>query len=108
MTRAVVKEIMEAVDALDADETAKAQFRKAVRRVCIDHGFEWVARDDRLTLAQNLLLRRVSRATIRDRLMALYSISRCQAYRTIAAALKLSQKQRSNATGLGFNEVSEL
>jgi hypothetical protein len=99
---------MDAVDALDADEMAKAQFRKAVRRVCIAHGFEWVARDDRLTLAQNLLLRRVSRATIRDRLIALYGISRCQAYRTIAAALKLSQKQRSNATGMGFNEVSEL
>jgi hypothetical protein len=108
VTRAVVKEIMEAVDALDADETAKAQFRKVIRRVCSAHGLQWVDRDDRLSFVRELLLRKVSRSTIRDRLIACYGISRCQAYRTIAAALKLSQKQRLNATRLGFNEVSEL
>lgn len=108
MTRALVKEIMAAVDALDSDETAKVQFRRAVRRVCTAHGFQWVDREDRLTFARELLLRKVSRSTIRDRLIACYGISRCQAYRSIAAALKLSQNQRPNATRLGFNEVSEL
>ncbi|MDB4873319.1 MAG: hypothetical protein JWL97_4323 [Gemmatimonadales bacterium] len=93
MTRAVVKQILDAVDALQADDAAKAEFRSAVRRVCVAHGFQWVALDDRLNFAQELLLRKVSRSTIRDRLIALYGISRCQSYRTIDAALKkLSQK----------------
>lgn len=107
MTRALVKEIMDAVDALDSDEASKVQFRSAVRRVCTAHGFHWVAKDDRMAFARELLLRKVSRSTIRDRLIACYGISWSQAYRSIASALKLAQNQRPNAMESSFNEASE-
>jgi hypothetical protein len=45
-----------------------------------------------LAYIRRLLALRVSRPTIRARLMALYSISRSQAYRLIGEALQLSRK----------------
>jgi hypothetical protein len=90
--RAVVLEILEAVDLLDADSATKSRFRELVGAIGAAHGFKGLDRQKRVEFARELLLLKVSRSTIRDRLIALFGMSRCQAYRTIDAALKLSQK----------------
>jgi hypothetical protein len=91
--RAVVLEILEAVDLLDADSVAKRKFRELVSAIGAAHGLKGLDRQRRVQFARELLMLKVSRSTIRDRLIALFGISRCQAYRTIDAALKLSHKQ---------------
>lgn len=93
-----MQEILAAVDGIDADPVTKRKFRELVRQVGGAHGLQWIGREDRITFVSGLLARRVSRATIRDRLIALYGVSRGQAYRIIGSAMKLSPCDAENET----------
>ena len=108
MKRDLAHEIIAAIEALQVDESAKADFRKAIGRICSIHGAVWSLRDDRIAFARDLLALRVSRPTIRDRVMARFEVSRGEAYRTIGNALKLSRNQPENETRLGSNGISKI
>lgn len=99
-----VLEILEGVDAIDVDAGAKALFRQLVAAVGAAHGVAGIEKAARVNFARELLSLRVSRATIRDRLIAHFAVSRPQAYRIIGAALQLSQKPTSFETHIASNE----
>jgi hypothetical protein len=90
--RAVLLEIMAGVEALDADPGAKQKFRWLVQCVGAANGLQWIDRKERVDFARRLLDSRVSRPTIRDRLIATFEVSRPQAYRIIEAALETVSK----------------
>lgn len=87
-----IADIFEQLEELDVDVEAKRLFRRLVLAVSAAHGINEVSRIEQVAYARRLLELRVSRATIRDRMIALYSVSRRQAYRLINEALKLCQK----------------
>lgn len=86
--RAAVLEILQAIDAIDVDQVAKQKFRQVVNAIATTHGFDWMERANRVAFARQLLGMRVPRPVVRDRLIALYGISRPQAYRVISYALQ--------------------
>jgi uncharacterized protein (DUF924 family) len=86
--RTAVLEILHAIEALDVDRGAKQKFRDAVNVIASTYGFDWMERANRITFARQLLGMRVPRPLVRDRLIALYGISRPQAYRVISYALQ--------------------
>ena len=98
-----IREIIEGVEAMDLDPAARQQFRQLVRAIGAVHGFSWIEREDRTVFARELLAKKVSRATVRDRLMAHFSISKTQAYRVIEQALQLSHFSPSFGTASGSN-----
>ena len=100
----VLLEILEGVDAIDVDAGAKAVFRQLVAAIGAAHGVAGIEKAARVNFARELLSLRVSRATIRDRLIAHFAVSRPQAYRIIGAALQLSQKAVNFETLLVSNE----
>jgi hypothetical protein len=106
--RDLAHEIIAAMESLQVDESAKAAFRQMMGRICSIHGAAWSRRDDRIVFARKLLALRVSRATIRDRLIARFNVSRGEAYRSIGEALKLSQNEHENETGNRSNGISKL
>lgn len=108
MKRDLAHEIIAAIEALQIDESAKVAVRQALGRICSIHGATWSRRDDRASFARKLLSMGVSRPTIRDRLIACFGISRGEAYRTIDAALKLSQNRAENETRNGSNGISKI
>lgn len=91
-TRMALIEILEGVEAIDADAAAKQQFRQLVGAIASAHGYDWIERANRIAFARGLLRTRVSRPEVRDRLIMLYGISRPQAYRIISHALQLSHE----------------
>jgi len=93
-----IQEIIQGLEALDSDPVTKQKFRQLVRAVGAAHGISWIEREDRVSFARELLDLRVSRPTIRDRLIATFEVSRPQAYRIIDSALQLSQKRLVNET----------
>lgn len=107
MRSTAILEILQGVDSLDADAGAKQQFRDLIRAVGAAHDLAWMARGDRTAFARALLDCRVSRATIRDRLIAKFDVSRPQAYRIIGKALQLSQKQTADETHPGSNDSKD-
>ena len=90
MTRPAVAilEILEGLEAIDVEPTAKHKFRQLVGAIAVAHGFEFVERATRIAFVKDLLRARVARPLVRDRLMVLYEISRPQAYRIISHALQ--------------------
>jgi hypothetical protein len=82
-----LREILEGVECLDADEHAKRQFKRLVCEIGATHGVRGIAHAARVNFARHLLEARISRATIRDRLIARYEVSRSQAYAIISDAL---------------------
>lgn len=103
MHSVAIREIIAGVDAMDLDPAAKRQFRQLVRAIGAAHGFAWIEREERTEFARELLAKRVSRATVRDRLIAHFDVSRPQAYRIISSALQLSQKPALDETPPGSN-----
>jgi len=83
-------EILEGVDAIDVDASAKEKFRNLVGTVATTHGYDWIERANRIVYAKRLLAAGTKRPEVRDRLMALYEVSRPQAYRIISNALTVS------------------
>jgi hypothetical protein len=92
MRTAAILEIIEGVDSLDADDKSKALFRHLVCMVGVAHGLSRIVRNEQVTFARRLLALRTSRATIRDRLISNYGVSRSQAYNLIGAALSCPEK----------------
>lgn len=88
MRSTALLEILAGIDGLDADDSIKRQIRQLVAAVGISHGVKRLQHDERVAFARRLLDLRVSRPTIRDRLIARYSISTRQAYRVIDEALQ--------------------
>jgi hypothetical protein len=103
MDGAAILEIMDGIGGLDVDPVAKREFSNLVRGIGAAHGCTQIARLDRTTFARELLMRRVSRPTIRDRLIATFGVSRTHAYRIIDAALQLSQKPAEFETPIRSN-----
>jgi hypothetical protein len=93
MDGAALMEIMDGIGALDVDPIAKREFSNLVRGIGAAHGCVQIERIDRTMFARELLVRKISRPTIRDRLIAMFGVSRPQAYRIINTALQLSQKR---------------
>ena len=87
MLATVLDDIIKGADALDASDSARAQFKRLVRHIGSMHRVSGMAHAEHVDYARRLLLARTSRATIRDRLMALFEISRSQAYNVIQAAI---------------------
>lgn len=98
-----IREIIDGVEAMDLDPAARRQFRQLVRTIGAAHGFAWMEREQRTEFARELLARKVSRPTVRDRLMAHFNISKTQAYRVIERALQLSHFSPSFGTASGSN-----
>jgi hypothetical protein len=107
MRSIAIRELIAGVDAMDLDPSAKRQFRQLVRVIGAAHGFTWIERQERTQFAHDLLMKGVSRATIRERLIAHFDVSRPQAYRIISGALKLYQKRPLDETASGFNAPIE-
>lgn len=90
MDGAALIEIMEGISALDIDPAAKREFSNLVRGIGTAHGCTQIVRLDRTMFARELLSRGVSRATIRDRMISTFGVSRPEAYRSINRALRRS------------------
>lgn len=103
MDGAALIEIMEGIGGMDVDPVAKREFTNLVRGIGVAHGCAQIARLDRTTFARELLMRGVSRATIRDRLIATFGVSRTHAYRIMDGALELSPVRPRNGTNSGSN-----
>jgi hypothetical protein len=84
-------DIIKQIDDLNVSEDAKRLFLGLVLNVSAAHGIHEVNRIEQITYVCRLLDLRVSRPTIRDRLIAFHSVSRRQAYRLIDEGLKLCQ-----------------
>jgi hypothetical protein len=83
MRSAPLIEIISRLEGLDVDDGARTAFRAMVLEVSARHGVQGIERAEQIAFVRRLLALRVSRPTIRDRLMALYGVSRRQAYRLI-------------------------
>jgi uncharacterized protein YjiS (DUF1127 family) len=92
MRAEVLTDLLAKLGECDADEGAKAAFRELIHSVCKAHGTDANAYDERTQFARHLLDLREPRATIRDRLMSHFGVSRTQAYRDIETALKVVPK----------------
>lgn len=92
MDGAALIEIMEGIGALDVDPIAKLEFSNLVRGIGTAHGCTQIVRLDRTLFARELLARGVSRATIRDRMISTFGVSRPEAYRSINRAMRRSEK----------------
>ena len=93
MRSAPFLEIIDCLDGLNVDDGARQAFRRLLLEVGNRHGISGLEHDEQLTYVRGLLALRVSRPTIRDRLIALYGISKSQAYRLIDEAMRLCQKK---------------
>jgi len=99
----VIRHLLEEIETLDTDETARRKFRRLVSDICLSHGINDIDRFERVYFARRMLDAKISRSTIRDRLIARFNISRSQAYRVIEQALKLSHGAKKNGTGMVSN-----
>ena len=88
MTAPLFKDLTTGIDGLDLDDNAKEVFRAFLRGLRVTHGdIGGIEREEREAFAADLLVKRVPRCEIRDRLEARFHISRRQAYRVIDDAL---------------------
>lgn len=87
MRSAPILDIMAPLDVLDIDEDARRAVFNLVREVGTQHSIQGIEHVEQIAFVRKLLVLRVSRPTIRDRLIALYGVSRRQAYRLIHEAL---------------------
>jgi len=91
MRSAPILDIMTRLEGLDIDEDARRAVLNLVREVGTQHGIQGIEHADQIAFVRRLLALRVSRPTIRDRLIALHGVSRRQAYRLIHDALEAGQ-----------------
>jgi hypothetical protein len=93
MRSAPFLEIIDCLEGLDVDDGARRAFQRLLLEIGTRHGINGLVRYEQVAFVRKLLALRVSRPTIRDRLMALYGISKRQAYRLIDEGLQLCQKR---------------
>ena len=89
MRASAMNEILMRINAINTDETTRIQVTQIVLDVAMEHGVAGMARIDRVAYARRMLDARISRSTIRERLMAEYDLSRRSAYRVIDMALQV-------------------
>lgn len=82
-----ILEIMSRLEGLAIDEPARQTVRNLVVEVGAQYGVKEIGRWEQMDFIRRMLAARISRQTIRERLMARYRISRRQAYRLIEEAL---------------------
>lgn len=92
MRSAVLREIFQAIDALQVDEPAKAAFRKLICQTGEREGVKGLENVDRVQYARELLGKSCSKTTVMERLKARYGVSRGTAYRHIREASQSFQK----------------
>lgn len=102
----ILRDLYSMVDACKAEEEAKEEFRNLLLRVAEANGVRPLnkpdEREERVAFAHHLLRAlREPRATIRDRLMARFQVSRSQAYADICEALEVSSELHSSLDGGG-------
>jgi hypothetical protein len=83
---------MARLNGLDVDECARLAFRNLVLDVGAKHGVKGLDRGEQLAYIRRLLVERISRPTIRDRISVRFGISARHSYRLIGEALKLGHK----------------
>lgn len=83
----ILQEILTAVSQSDLPPQARDQFKQIVMQAGIAHGLRELVHASRVEHARRLVRAGVSRPTVRDRLIALYGMSRRQAYRLIDEAI---------------------
>jgi hypothetical protein len=93
MRSAPFLEIIDRLESLNVDDGARQTFHRLLLEIGTRHGVSGLVHYEQVVFVRKLLGLRVSRPTIRDRLMALYGISQRQAYRLIDEGLKLCQKR---------------
>jgi hypothetical protein len=93
MRSAPFLEIIDRLESLNVDDGARQTFHRLLLEIGARHGINGLVRYEQMVFVRKLLALRVSRPTIRDRLMALYGISKRQAYRLIDEGLQLCQKR---------------
>jgi hypothetical protein len=101
----LLRDILGLLDGCDAQDAAKAEFRKLIHKVAIDNGLPVAAPGDeraaRVEFARHLMKELMEgRPTTRERLIARFDVSRAQAYVDIADALKLSSQSARPLDGL--------
>lgn len=96
MRSKLITDILAGISHLNMDDSAKREVKDFVRSIGLNYGIRAVDLADRVAYAQKLLAQHVSRATVRDRLMACYEISRRQAYRIIDTALNNTGRSSDN------------
>lgn len=89
----ILQDILAAIDSLDAPSSAREQFRLLVVKTGAAHGIADMARAERVEYARRLIRAGVSRATIRDRLMAVFEVSRSQAYAVMQISLNCPKNE---------------
>jgi hypothetical protein len=89
MAKAVYRQLLASLAALDAPADAKRQFEEMIRQRAAIDGLARIDRD-RVQFARHLLDVKEARPLIRDRIMARYGVGRSQAYDAIDQALQLS------------------
>jgi hypothetical protein len=92
MRASVLTEILDRLERSNLDAAAKREAKAIVQTTGRQHGVKQVDQFDRIEFAQQLMAAKISRPTIRDRLMARYDLSRRQAYRVIHSALTEKQE----------------
>lgn len=96
MRTADYQRLLDRVNSLPLDETAKQVVADDIKRDARERGVTRLERGDRVGFAQRLLRQKVSVATVRMRLMALYGIGKTQAYDDITEALNFPEKQQES------------
>lgn len=97
MRSAPLLDVLAGIDSLNVDEAARRQLRELVNVVGRKHGMKVIEQRGRVEFARRLLDARVSRPTIRLRLIAAHGISASTADRIIVKALN-SRKTRHEMT----------
>lgn len=93
MRAEILRELMGSVEVAEIDTTAKAEVRRLIVALSVQHGLAVFDRDEQIAFVQHLCRNLGEpRSIIRERLMARFSLSRSTAYERIDEALQLSEK----------------
>ena len=92
MRAEVLRDLLAKLNDCTADPDAIAEFRRMIEAVGSAHGFSVSGSADRIRFARQQLDAGSPRTEIRDRLMIRFDVKESQAYRDIAAALKIVPK----------------
>ena len=92
MKSTALHEILAGLEQIEAEEHVKQKFKQLVCTIGLIHGARGMEHPERIDFAKHLLAAKTSRATIRDRLIARFGVSRSQAYTIISDALNCPVK----------------
>jgi hypothetical protein len=102
-----IRQLFKDIDHLPVDDSARRIFKQLLAERARQEGITGLDREGRVAFAQSLLFMRMSKPTVRDRLMAHYGISSRQAERVINDALKLRHKSPVNVATISENSIGD-